>query len=994
MSGFRLKKGGSHVDRTRPLAFRFDGNRLEGYAGDTLASALLATGRKLVGRSFKYHRPRGVMSAGPEEANALVELRSGARQEPNTRATMAELFDGLEAKSQNRWPSLAFDAMAINNKLAPLFAAGFYYKTFMEAGQTGWHIAERVIRRAAGLGHGTHFPDPDRYEKRNAFCDVLVVGSGPAGLMAAKAAAASGLSVMLADENACPGGRVHEDGATLDGLSASAWVERTLGELATAGVRLLPRTTVHGYYDGNVLAAVERVSDHLREPPVFQPRQRHWVIHARRVVLATGAIERPLVFSGNDKPGVMLASSGLAYARRYGVSVGRSVILFSNNDGGVRTALALAELGVPVKAVVDCRRGVGDDLAEELGERGIRLETGAVVVGTRGHTVLAGVDIRGFDPVSGTLGVNAMRPACDTLLVAGGWTPSVHLASQAGSPPVFDTALQSFLPGTPREAWTACGACAGQLDLAAALESGARAGQDTARACGAAVSSAPVLPVLEGAAGAELPFPLFEVPAVGRQKRFVDLQHDVTADDVALADREGFSSVEHVKRYTTLGMAADQGKTSNVNAIALLAKARGLSVADVGTTRFRPPYTPVAIGAIAAREAGAHLQPLRLTPIHDWHVEHGAQMMAAGLWMRPRAYIAPGETLEDAYVREARAVRAGVGLVDVSTLGKIDVQGPDAAVFLDRLYANGFARLPVGKARYGVMLREDGIMFDDGTAWRLDETRFLVTTTTANAGAVLAHMEHYLDVVWPELRVHVTSVTDRFAALAIAGPSSRAVLQRALSKGDVSPDACPHMGLTRGRIAGVDVRIARLSFSGELAYEVYCDWTDGLAVWEALLEAGAPERIVPYGLEALGTLRIEKGHITGAEMDGRTTLSDVGLGKMASRRKPYVGSAMLARPGLSDPEREVLVGLVAVEGDKIRAGSHLTSPGEGASLGHVTATTFSPVMGTQIALALLSGGNSRTGDELDAVYPLKGISVRVRVVHPCFHDPEGSRMHV
>ncbi|WP_186389891.1 sarcosine oxidase subunit alpha family protein [Stappia sp. TSB10P1A] len=996
MSGYRLPQGGSHLDRSRPLAFRFDGEPMQGFAGDTLASALLASGRVLVGRSFKYHRPRGVMGAGPEEANALVELRDGARQEPNTRATMTELYGGLEAASQNRWPSLSFDMMAVNDLLSPLFSAGFYYKTFMGTGQATWHFCERFIRKAAGLGRATHLADPDRYEKTNAFCDVLVVGAGPAGLMAARAATAAGLRVILADENARAGGRLFEDGVHLDGLAPAEWIDGALREIEAGGGRILPRTSVYGYFDGNVLGAVERVADHKRKPAPFEPRQRHWTIHARHVVLATGAIERPLVFSGNDAPGVMLASAGLAHATRYGVAVGASVVVFANNDGGARTAIQLADLGVSIKAVVDPRREIDPALAAALGARGIRLETGAVVAATRGRKALAGIDIRGFDPISGALGANVMQPGCDALLVSGGWTPSVHLASQAGSAPVFDAALQSFVPGAAREAWTAAGACAGTLDLAGCLAAGLEAGRTAANACGKTAENRDIsLPALSGQlAGAELPFPLFDVPATGGAKRFVDFQHDVTADDVDLANREGFRSVEHLKRYTTLGMAADQGKTSNVNAIALMARARGLTAPQVGTTRFRMPWTAVTIGALAGRETGHHFAPVRRTPLHDWHVAKGAEMMTAGLWMRPRAYIGPGETLRDAYIREATAVRQRVGIVDVSTLGKIDVQGPDAGEFLNRLYTGGFAKLPVGKARYGVMLREDGIMFDDGTAWRLAPNRFLVTTTTANAGAVLAHMEHYLEVVWPELRVHVTSVTDRFAGMAVAGPQARKVLQAALGEGDVSTEACPHMGIVRGRIAGAPVMIARLSFSGELAYEVYCDWPAGLAVWETLIEAGKPNGIMPYGMEALGTLRIEKGHITGAEMDGRTTLADVGLGGMASRKKPYVGSTMTQRPAFVDPERPVLVGLVSRDGQAIRAGSHLTLPGGGASLGHVTAVTWSPALGANIALAFLSRGRDRHGEVLEAAFPLKDERVAVTVADPCFYDPDGSRMHV
>lgn len=991
MSGYRLPGGGALINRDKPVTFRFDGRAETGLAGDTLASALLASGRVLFGRSFKYHRPRGVFSAGSEEPNALVELRAGARKEPNTRATTAELFVGLNAESQNRAPSLSFDLMAVNDLLSPVLAAGFYYKTFMAGGTRGWLFFERFIRRAAGLGRATLEADPDRYERSNAFADVIVVGGGPAGLAAARAAADTGVRVILVDEGPVLGGRSFEDDGTVDGLAPADWARSVATDLAARpNVRILTRTTVYGYFDGNTLGAVERVADHKRVPGPFEPRQRHWTLYAGQVVLATGALERPLVFPGNDRPGVLLASAGLAYARRWGVAVGRGVAVFADNDSGARTALALKHMGVAVTTVIDPRRTIGDGLATELAQAGITLKAGSVVTGTAGRLALKSISVTGFDEAAGILRGATERIACDALLVSGGFVPTVHLASQAGGPPVYDDTLKAFLPGAPREAWTACGAVAGKFDLATAVASGAEAGHGAGLAAGG-TGAVPAPATVAGAAPAALSLPLGEVPAKG--KAFVDLQNDVSADDVRLAEREGFRSVEHLKRYTTLGMAADQGKTSNVNGIAVMAAARGVSIPEVGTTRFRPPFTPVAMGAIAGREHGAHLQPHRLTPMHGWHLARGAEMMAAGLWQRPRIYPKKGESLEQAYVREARAVRAGVGLVDVSTLGKIEVQGPDAAVFLDRIYSNPMARLPIGKARYGTMLREDGILFDDGTAWRLSETRFLVTTTTANAAAVLSHLEHYLDVVWPELKVHVTSVTDQWAGMAIAGPKSRAVLSRAVADIDFATEAFPMMGVRHGTVAGRPVMVARLSFSGELAYEVFTGWRDGLAVWEALMATGAADGIVPYGLEALGTLRIEKGHITGAEMDGRTTLADLGLGGMASRKKAYVGSAMIDRPGLVE-DRHVMVGFISKDGRPVRAGSHLRDLNAGPSIGHVTATAFSPALEAYIGLALVKGGRDLMGQSLEAVFPLKNESIVVEVVSPTFVDPDGSRMHV
>lgn len=990
MAGYRLPRGGTRVDRSRPVHFTFDGGSVGGFRGDTIASALLASGRMLLGRSFKYHRPRGVFTAGAEEPNALVALGAGAATEPNVKATIAEAADGMKVRSQNAWPSLAADVGAVNGIFSPFFSAGFYYKTFIGPFRGAWMLYEPFIRRAAGLGRASFEPDPDRYDTAHAFCDVLVVGGGPAGLEAAVVAGRAGARVILCDDNPMLGGALDLDGSHAG--DAADWVfarTSTLG--GSANVRVLTRTSVYGYYDDNILGAVE----HLAPDAGGSTRQRHWRIEARRVVLATGALERPFVFSGNDTPGVMLAGAGLAYARRYGVAVGRDVVLFTNNDSGWRTAASLARAGVAIRAVIDPRRNAPSRPAAELSEAGTEFLSGQVVAAATGGKALNAVRVEAFDVASGDVSGAAREITCDALLVSAGWNPLIHLASQAGGAPVYDEALAAFLPGEPREAWIAAGAMRGTFDAEAAAQEGRKAGADAAAALGFggdsdnAESAAPASP------GGDNLLPLFEI--AGKGKAFIDLQNDVTAADVRLARQEGFESVEHLKRYTTLGMAADQGKTSNLNGLAILAKERGLPIPSVGTTRFRPPYNPVSLGALAGRARGSHFQPLRRTPLHDWHVKAGAEMLNVGLWQRPRAYLWERESLEHAYIREARAVRASVGITDVSTLGKIDVQGPDAATFLDRVYTNTFSTLPVGKARYGLMLRDDGFLFDDGTTWRLSDTRYLMTTTTANGALVMQHLEGLLAVAWPELRVSLASVTDHWAGFAVSGPNSRPLLEKTLDDIDVGDSALPMMGVRAGHLAGTRVLVARLSFSGERAYEVYCGADHAHLVWERLLEAGKPFEIMPYGLEALGTLRIEKGHVTGAEMDGRTTVHDLGLEKMFSMKKDFVGKPLALRPALTADHRKQLVGLKSLDGKAVLGGAHLVAGPDpkapGRSEGHVTAMCYSPALEGYVALALLQRGRQRHGETLYAADPLRGSHNRVEIVDPVFVDKDGSRMH-
>ncbi|WAX92848.1 sarcosine oxidase subunit alpha family protein [Aminobacter sp. NyZ550] len=997
MSPRRTPSGG-RIDRLRTIRFTFDGTAYTGHQGDTLASALLANGVSLFGRSFKYHRPRGVLTSGVDEPNALVTVLRGEVREPNIPATMVEIHDGLTAVSQNRFPSLAYDVSAINQLGGKFISAGFYYKTFMGPvigplkGTRFWMLCEKIIRRAAGLGRAGHAADPSRYERMNAFCDVLVVGSGPAGLAAAHEAAQSGAQVILTELDPCFGGSANWSGETIDGEPAATWASDVVGELrAHHNVRLLKRTTVWGHYDGNTLAAVERVSDHRDAPAKGAPRHRHWTIRAKSVVLATGAFERPLVFPGNDRPGVMMASAAMRYANQYGVLPGEKIAVVTNNDSAYRAAAALAKAGASVVAIADLRPDVSAACRKLAADAGAELLTGHAVIGTEGGKKLSGVKIAPFSSASGVSPNGARDIGADCLVVSGGWSPTIHLASQAGARPIWSDDLQAFLPPEAGKGWIGAGAFNGTFATAEAISEGFSAGR---KAAGQPTLETTPLPDVEPAPLDPNPAPVFEIKAKG--KAFVDLQHDVTADDVRLAHLEGFVSVEHLKRYTTLGMATDQGKGSNVPGLAIMAEALGKPIPEVGTTRFRPPYAPVSVGALAAERFG-DLKPDRLTPMHDWHLENGATMYSAGLWFRPMIYGGPGETIEQAYVREAGVTRETAGIVDVSTLGKIAVQGPDAAEFLDRVYSNVFSTLPVGKARYGLMLREDGLVFDDGTTWRLGEHDFLMTTTTANAGKVMQHLEYFLDVVWPDLRVHLTSVTDQWAGAAIGGPKAREILASCVTGTRVDNEALPFMGIVHGEIAGAPVMICRLSFSGEMAFEVYSGAGHGTHVWETLIEAGKPFDMVPYGLEALGTMRIEKGHVTGAEIDGRTSARDLHLGWMLSKKKPFIGSAMMDREGLSASGRLELVGLISLDNRPLSGGAHIVDEVDAAnphgSLGHVTAACFSPALGKYIALALVSGGKARHGKRAHISDPLRNRFGPVEIVSHHFFDPEGKRMH-
>ncbi len=982
---FRLGLGG-RIDRSQTLRFSFDGRAYFGYPGDTLASALLANGVRLVGRSFKYHRPRGFLSAGIEETNGLAELHRGARHEPNIQMTMAELHEGLEAHSQNRWPSLRLDVLSVNSLLSPMLAAGFYYKTFMWPASFWERVYEPLIRRAAGLGRLSREADPDAYEKATAFCDVLVVGSGPAGLMAARTAARAGARVILCEGDFELGGRLLADGRTIDGQAGAAWAASMEASLAAfPELRVMRRTMVFGAYDDGVYAAIERVSDHLARPRAHQPRQRLWRIEARRVVLAAGAIERPLVFGGNDLPGVMLAGAVRSYLNRHAVATGARAVLFVNNDDAARTAIQLAEAGIEVAALVDPRPEPSAPMRRAARISGAQLLSGSVVLRAVGGDRLRYVRI------ADAAGHRTMIH-CDLLAMSGGWTPTLHLASQAGSNPVYDPEIGSFTPGAPPAGMGVAGAASGRLTLADALADGQREGASAAEACGFSPSPDAAVPVLEAETVTQSPLS----PASRHGKAFVDFGNDVTAKDVELAEREGFRSVEQLKRYTTLGMAPDQGKTANVNGLSLMAGLTGRGIAETGTTRYRPPFTPVTIGALAGSHRGMDFRPTRRTPMHDWAAGQGAVFTEAGAWLRAQYYPRPGEDWLAAATREARAVREAAGFCDVTTLGKIEIDGPDAARFLDRVYANTISTLKPGRARYGLMLREDGFVLDDGTVARLSEERFILTTTTANAARVMGHLEYCAQVLWPRDAIQLASVTEQWAQVAIAGPASRELLASLIEPDfDLSNAAFPHMSVAEVTLrGGVRARLFRMSYSGELAYELAVPARFGDALARRLAAAGA----MPYGTEALAMLRVEKGHVAGGELDGTVTAHDLGLGRMLSTKKDFIGRAMASRPALTDPGRKRLVGVRPVDrAARPRAGAHLVElhvePTAAQDRGHLTSCVYSPSLGMWIGLALLADGPARIGTRMRAYDPVRAGDTLVEITGPVAVDPEGVRLH-
>ena len=975
----RLANGGL-IDRDISVPFTFDGQAYTAHPGDTLASALLAQDVRLMGRSFKYHRPRGVLTAGSEEPNALMEIGVDAARTPNTRATTQEIYPGLVAQSQNCFPSLKTDFLAVNDLLSPFLGAGFYYKTFMWPKAFWEKLYEPIIRRAAGLGRLSGAPDPTLYQKAHAHCDLLVIGAGPAGLMAASVAAKGGAKVILAEEDFILGGRLNSEDYEIEGQSGQSWAAKLVADLKDMpNVTVMARTTVTGAYDGGTYGALERVADHVANPN-GAPAQIFWRIVAKRTILASGAHERPIAFPNNDRPGIMLASAVRTYITRFGVTPGHRIAVFTNNDDGWRTVRDLQAAGVSVIALIDTRADVSPDVD-------CPVYTGAHVVNTAGRMGLERLSLRTRD---GALQqVNA-----DCLAISGGWNPALHLSCHMGRRPQWDAQIAAFVP--PANAipnLVAVGAANGVFSTHGALSGGMRAAKTVLKDLGLK-QVRPKLPVAEDAPIEITPF--WHVPDT-KGRAWLDFQNDVTVKDIKTAHAENFRAVEHMKRYTTLGMATDQGKLSNMGALAIMAELTGQSIPEVGTTIFRPPYTPVHMGALGAGGTGKGFQPERFMPAHDFSAERTAYMIEAGQWYRPAYYPQKDEHhWRDSCDREVNMVRNSVGICDVTSLGKIDIQGRDAAVFLDHIYTNMISSLKVGRVRYALMLREDGFVLDDGTVARMAADHFVITTTTGAAGVVLSHLEFCAQCLWPELDVQIISVTEQWAQIAVAGPQSRALLAELLNE-NISDAAIPYMGWMDIALGDIKGRLFRISFSGELAYEIAVPARYGDALMRELDARAAALDGGLYGMEALNILRIEKGFLTHAEMDGRTTAADLGMAGMLSGKKDFIGKFASQRDGLIDPMRAHLVGIRPIGVvQQLLGGSLMIDVGADATRknvqGFVSSACYSPTLGGMIAMAFVKGGHARMGAQIRAVDLVRDVDTLCEIIPVQFHDPEGGKL--
>lgn len=999
----RLSKGGRLIDRSASQEFSFNGKKLRGLAGDTLAAALLANDQMLLGRSFKYHRPRGLVAAGPEEPNALVGLGREGRFEPNQRVTTTELFDGLEAASQNHWPTLEFDVGVINNSLARFLPGGFYYKTFMWPRAAWKHVFEPIIRRSAGLGKAPTARDADRYEYTYSFCDVLVIGGGIAGLQAALVAGASGARVMLLEQSAHWGGRAPVDGDVIEGKPAEVWINSAVQSLAALeNVTMRTRTMGAGVYDHGYVLAEEKIAD--TTPGDGRPKKRLWRIRASQIVTATGAIERPLSFAGNDIPGVMLAGSVRDYVVNYAVSPGDRTVVVTNNDDAYRTAIALVQAGLSVPCIVDARAAVTGDLPAKARAMGIRVEAGRAIAKVKGGKRVTGVSLC----AQAGQGAVLEEISCDAVAMSGGWSPVVHLWSHCGGKLIWDKTHAHFRPDASRPPTGAdgqrmvvpVGNANGAMTAAEALVCGAKGGAAAAEAAGFKAEAKAA--VADAAPEADMEavwiMPQGAGPAL-KAKMWLDYQNDVKVSDVQLAAREGYTSVEHTKRYTTLGMATDQGKLSNINGLAVLADALHEEIPQVGTTTFRPPYAPVTLGALAGESRGEIFQPLRKTPMHAWHEKNHAYFEPVGLWRRPYTFPRPGENHEQAVHREVINTRTNLGLLDASTLGKIIVKGPDAGRFLDMLYTGVMSTLPVGKCRYGLMCSEQGFLSDDGVVARIDEDTWLCHTTSGGADRIHAWMEDWLQCEWWDWQVYTANVTEQLAQVAVVGPNARKVLEK-LGGMDVSKETLPFMQWADGTLGGFPARIYRISFSGELSYEVAVPASMGLAFWEALHAAGAEFGAMVYGTEALHIMRAEKGFIMiGDETDGTIIPQDLNLGWAISKKKPdFLGKRGQERTYLASPDRWKLAGFETLDGSVIQDGAYIPSAGknangQGNTQGRVTSTYFSPTLKKGIAMGLIKGGLERIGDVVEFT-TITGGTVKAKVVDPVFYDKDGEKNNV
>ncbi|KZL15421.1 Aminomethyltransferase [Pseudovibrio axinellae] len=1000
MNNWRVK-GKGRINTNKTVSFTFDGTAYKGYEGDTVASALLANGVHLMGRSFKYHRPRGPVTAGSEEPNALIGTsRAGQGQfEPNTKATTQEIYQGLITTSQNKWPSLNFDIGEINDRLYRLFAAGFYYKTFMWPKSFWDKLYEPVIRATAGLGKAPSHDDPDTYASRYLHTDLLIVGAGPAGLAAALTAMKSGADVVLVDENPELGGSLlFENATTLNDQACDEWLAKAVAELAAApNVRVLTRATAIGYYHENMVGVAEKLTDHLTRVPDGAPRERMWRIRAKEVILAQGAIERPLVFGNNDRPGVLMASAAQTYLNRFGVKVGDCAAVVTTHDSAWFAAFDLADAGVKIPVIVDLRQDASQDLQRGAAERGIAVRLGHTVATVKGRKRASGITICEVNAGSQSDAVSSI--ACDTVLMSGGWTPSLHLFSHTKGSLIWDEENEVFLPGEKTERCHIAGAGRGLWGQQQAFDDGKHAALEALSALGQSATpnavnvrgdrtgTGVVMEELPGAGGGSAP------------RAFVDFQNDVCAKDIRLAVREGMRSIEHVKRFTTTGMATDQGKLSNMNGLKIAAKQLECPVPAVGLTTFRPPYTPTTFGSFAGYHKGELFEVTRKTNIDSWAEENAAVFESVSLWRRARYFPKVGEDMDAAVLRECRQTRASVGMFDASTLGKIEVVGPDAAEFMNRIYTNPWSKLAPGRCRYGLMLGEDGFIRDDGVIGRISQDRFHVTTTTGGAARVLTMMEHFLQTEWPELDVWLTSTTEQWSTIALNGPNARKVLEPFVTDADLSAEAFPHMALKECLVAGFEARVFRVSFTGELGFEVNVPAEHGRALWELLHEEGQKHGLCVYGTEAMHVMRAEKGYIiVGQETDGTVTPADAGLTWAIGKKKPdFVGKRSLSRPDMLQADRKQLIGLLTEDPNTVlEEGAQIVEVGDTAipakMLGHVTSSYWSSALNRSIALALVEGGHHRDGGAVDI--PMPGKTHRANVTGTVFYDPEGERLNM
>ena len=972
---------GGLVDRSKIISFKFNNKVFNGFHGDTLASALIANNQILVGRSFKYHRPRGIFSSGTEEPNALVELRKNAYQEPNTKATVIELFEGLEAKSQNHRGPLEFDLMAITDYLSPFLSAGFYYKTFMWPKSFWEKIYEPIIRSSAGLGSLSGKTDPDIYDKGFLHCDILIIGAGPSGIAAALETGRSKLNVILADDDFLMGGRLNSESFEIDGIPSSDWAFKALNEIRNMNnVRVMNRTTIYGSFDHGIYGALERKTDHLYSSEK-KPRQVLWKIYSKKTILSSGSTERSIAFGNNDRPGIMLSGSVRSYINRWGAKPGNNIVIFTNNDDGMRTLTDLENQGINVKAIVDTRNN-----SKPLNFKNTQAFIGQTIVNTKGRLALKSITLS-----------NGQEISCDCLAVSGGWNPNLHLTCHQRGKPEWKEDIHAFVPGNNLpDGMNVIGAAKGILSLGAALADGHSTAKKLINDLGFKVSKSNGPEASDESIECS---PFWHVAdSIGRS--WVDLQNDVTTKDISISFREGFRSVEHLKRYSTLGMATDQGKTSNILGLAILANLSGKTIPETGTTIFRPPYTPVPIGAFAGRARGNHFRPVRYTPSHQWAETQSAVFVEVGMWMRAQWYPRKGEThWRESVDREVNQTRSSVGICDVTTLGKIDVQGKDAAEFLNKVYANGFGKLAVGKVRYGLMLREDGIVMDDGTSARFSENHFIMTTTTANAVSVFRHMEFCKQCLWPSMDVHLISATEQWGQFAVAGPNSRSLLNNIIDNDfKITNKNFPFMACGEITICnGIPARLFRISFSGELAYEIAVPSRYGNSLMKTLMKAGKDFNAVPYGTEALGVMRVEKGHAAGNELTGQTSAQNLGMGSFISKKKDCIGNVLSERKELNKKDKIELMGFKPIdETQSLKAGAHFISKGKQSTLdndeGWLSSVVYSPTLGHSIGIGFIKGGKERIGEIVKAIDPLRNGELEVTVVSPHFVDPNGDRL--